>query len=311
MGWLLLALWGIVLLGSPALGQAPAMTITVQRATVVEGPEITLGDLARIEGPAPLVDALRRVVIAPAPPAGEERLLYGTAVRTRLLQEGFEPDRFHLEVPEELRVERAAQHIDVRTLERVVREALRRRLPWPAERSTVRDIRGLRALRVPRGPLQYRVLFSPQADFLGPTAFSLHVLVAGNVEKRLHGTAYIEVQQRLVTLRRPLARGEIIQAEDLQLMPVRLHHLPRRVLTRPEDAIGMRARRPLAANTPPARHRPRAAAAGAERRPGAYQSRKLPCCASPPWGKPWKAASRERPFACATAPRDGKSAPWW
>jgi flagella basal body P-ring formation protein FlgA len=96
--------------------------------------------------------------------------------------------------------------------------------------------------------MRSEVTFPVNTDFLGPTSFTVSFRIAGNLEKRLYGTANIEVTQDIVTTARPLARHEIITAEDLRLTRVSLARLPRRVLMAPKDVIGKRTKRPLQAH---------------------------------------------------------------
>jgi len=243
--WIITAL----LLCFPTAGWGGGLTIEVAREVLVQGPEITIGDLAEVKGSDPkLVAKVQSIVIGQSPPAGEERLLYGGYISTRLKQYGFNPSTLNMRVPEKIRVTRAFQRVESREIEAVVMKAIREQMTWNPQKTTIREIRGIEPITLPPGPVQYDVTFPTTTDFLGPTSFSLSLRVHGNIEKRLYGTAYIEVIQDVVTVTRPVSKNEVIEEEDIRLKRMNLAQVPKRVITDPEEVIGKRAKRPLQAN---------------------------------------------------------------
>ena len=55
----------------PLIAWSTTLTITAQRATVVQGPQITIGDVAEVHGGSPhMADKVRDIVIGQSPPAG-------------------------------------------------------------------------------------------------------------------------------------------------------------------------------------------------------------------------------------------------
>jgi flagella basal body P-ring formation protein FlgA len=195
------------------------------------------------------VARVRNLVIGQSPLAGEERILNGGYITTRLKQHGFPPQDVLLRVPEKIRVTRASQRLELRDIEAAVLRAMRHQSPWKAQKTTLRELRGIEPVILPAGPVQYEVTFPPHANFLGPTSFSLLLRVSGNIEKRLYGSAHIEVFQEVATIARPVARDDVIEAEDIQLKQMNLSHVPSRAVTKPEELIGKRAKKPLPANT--------------------------------------------------------------
>ncbi|RMF90852.1 MAG: flagella basal body P-ring formation protein FlgA [Nitrospinota bacterium] len=240
---------GILLLLNTGKGWGEELTIIVRASAMVSGTEVTIGDLAEIRGgDAKVRSRIAGIVIGQAPPPGEDRILYGGYIYTRLKQYGFDPQSLTIQVPRKIRVTRAFQQIESGTIERVVREAIRRQMPWDPQQTRIREIRGIEPVILPPGAVQYEVTFPGNTDFLGPTSFSLLFRVDGNLEKRLYGTAYIEVMEEVVVLTRPVARHAIITASDIRLQRVNLARIPRGVIRDPAAVIGKRARRPLQAN---------------------------------------------------------------
>jgi flagellar basal body P-ring formation protein FlgA len=229
---------------------AGPVTITVRLQAFVEGAQVTIGDVAEVRGDEPATVAkVRGIVIGQAPPAGEERQVHGGYVITRLRQHGFSSQDIEGEVPDKIRVTRASQRIEAREVETAVLRALHRQISWEPQQTTVQELRGIEAVLLPPGPVEYDVTFPLNSDFLGPTSFTVAFRVTGSVEARQYGTAYIDVTQDVVTTARAIARNEVIEAADVRLTRVNMARVPRRVYTRAEDVIGKRAKRPLQANS--------------------------------------------------------------
>ena len=241
-----LALW-LFSLAPGAWGEP--LTLLGREASVVQGEQITIGDVAEVQGDdAGMVAEVRAIVIGQAPPAGEERFLYGGYLVTRLKQHGFDTEKWQLTVPEKLHVTRASQRLEARDLEVAIQRALQQQMPWEADKMSVREMRGVESVVLPPGKLQYDVTFLGRADFLGPTSFTILLRVNGNVEKRLYGTAYVEVLRDVVTVVRALAKDEVITEDDVRLTQVKLSQPLRQVVSRVADVVGKQARRPLHPN---------------------------------------------------------------
>jgi flagellar basal body P-ring formation protein FlgA len=241
----------VALLCVPLVGWGASIMITVQPEAQIQGPQITLGDVAEIQGePADTVARMRQVRLGQAPPAGVERLLSKSTIVTQLKHQGLWTQELQFQGALQSRVMRASQRLDPQHMEPVVRQALSRRLPQTTQPTSIRNIRGLRPVFVPLGPVQYEVTLPGRHGLLGPTSFTLTIQVAGKVEKQLHGAATIAVAQEVVSLVRPVAQGEIITADAVSRTQVPVTRPLRQVVTQPGDVIGKHARRSLAGNTP-------------------------------------------------------------
>jgi flagella basal body P-ring formation protein FlgA len=242
-------LMGILLCGAPA-AYAKTLAITVRPQAFVEGPQITVGDVAEIHGDGPsTVAKIRQIVIGQSPPAGEERNVPAGYIMTRLKQHGFSDADVEIEGPEKIRITRAFQRIEPRDVETAVMQAIQQHMPWDPQQTTVHELRGVEAVLLPPGPVEYDVTFPLNSDFLGPTSFTVAFRVAGNVEARQYGTAYIEVTQDVVTTARPIARNDIIEAADVRLTRMNMARVSAQVHRHAEDVVGKRAKRALQANT--------------------------------------------------------------
>jgi len=247
----LLSLSVVALICVPLVGWGASIVLTVPPEAQVQGPQLTLGDVAEIQGePADTVSRMRQVLLGQAPPAGVERLLSKSTLITQLKHQGLWTPELQFQGALQIRVMRASQRLDPQHMETVVRQALSRRLPQTMQPTSIRDIRGLSPVCVPLGPVQYEVTVPGRHGWLGPTSFTLTIQVAGKVEKQLHGTATIAVTQEVVSLVRPVAQGEIITPDAVSRTQVQVTQPLRQVATQPEDVIGKHARRSLAGNAP-------------------------------------------------------------
>jgi flagella basal body P-ring formation protein FlgA len=249
--WLMLSLSMVALLGVPLGGWGAPIVITVASEAQVQGPKITLGEVAELQGePADTVARMRQVILGQAPSAGVERQLSQSSIVTQLKHQGFALQSVQLQGAPQVRVRRAVQRLDPQPMEAVVRQALSRRLSQTPRRTSIGDIRGLSTVFVPPGPVQYEVTVPERKALLGPTPFTLAIHVAGKVEKQLNGTAYIAMTQEVVSLVRPVAQDEIITADAVSRTQVQVTHPMRQAVAQPQDVIGKRARRSLAGNVP-------------------------------------------------------------
>jgi flagella basal body P-ring formation protein FlgA len=247
----LLSLSIVALLCVPLVGWGASIVITMPPEAQVQGPQIILGDVAEIQGePADTVARLRQVLLGQAPPAGVARLLSKSTLVTQLKHQGLWTQELQFQGALQSRVRRASQRLEPQHMETVVRQALSRRPPQTTQPTSIRDIRGLRPVFVPLGPVQYEVTLPGRHRLLGPTSFTLTIQVAGKVAKQLHGTATIAVAQEVVRLVRPVAQGEIITADAVSRTQVPVTQPLRQMMIQPEDVIGKHARRSLAGNVP-------------------------------------------------------------
>jgi flagella basal body P-ring formation protein FlgA len=247
----LLSLSIVVLLGVPPGGWGASIVITVPPEAQVQGPQITLGDVAEIQGePTDTVTRLRHVLLGQAPPAGVARLLSRSTLITQLKHQGLWTPELQFQGALQSRVRRASQRLDPQHLETVVRQALRRRLSQTSPRASLGDIRGLSPVFVPLGPVEYEVTLPGRPMRPGSTSFTLTIQVAGKVAKQLRGTATVAMAQEVVSLVRPVAQGAIITPDAVSRTQIQVTQPLRQVLTQPEDIIGKRARRSLAGHTP-------------------------------------------------------------
>src|SRR5262245_14781740 len=158
----------VALLCVPLAGWGASIVITVPPEAQVQGPQITLGDVAEIQGePADMVSRMRQVRLGQAPPAGVARLLSKSTLVTQLKHQGLWTPELQFQGALQIRVMRASQRLEPQHMETVVRQALSRRLPQTTQPTSIRAIRGLSPVFVPLGPVQYEVTVPGRNGWLG------------------------------------------------------------------------------------------------------------------------------------------------
>jgi flagella basal body P-ring formation protein FlgA len=222
--------------------------VSVAREATVSGEVIHLGEIAVLEGEA--AERLGGVVIGAAPAAGESRRLDGRLVLQALRREGVDLDALAYTVPPALQVRRSAQEVDPGTVRAAIERFLAETVGAEGGEAVLRAVEVPGPIRIPSGDYEVRVATPPGTALVGRVRLQIEVLVDGRPAKSVWVTADVGLVAPVVVLRRPVARGEAIAAEDLTVDRRDLAGAPRGVLVRVEEAAGMVARAALPAWTP-------------------------------------------------------------
>jgi flagella basal body P-ring formation protein FlgA len=242
----LLAILGAALL-LVAVSAAARGRIVVARDATVPAATIRLGDVASLEGDAV---ALADVTLGAAPVTGDARALDGNTVLAALRRAGADLDAIAYTIPATVRVRRASQEVG----ETAAREAIERFLDETVRAeggdAVLRAVEVPGVVRIPSGPYETRVTAPAGAALVGRTRLQVDFLVDGRPEKTMWVGVEIGVWGDVVVLKRSVAHGETIAAEDLAVDRRDLAQTPRGALTDVDEATGRVARVPLAAFAP-------------------------------------------------------------
>jgi flagellar basal body P-ring formation protein FlgA len=224
-------------------GAADQGRIVVQRAAVVDGPTIRLGDVARLEGSAA---SLADVDLGPAPAAGEPRRLDGAAILRRLEQAGMDASATRYAIPATVRVERTAQEVSADEIKTAVLNVAADALPAG---ETIRDLAVAGPVRIPAGAYEARVSTSANGR-PGRRRFDVQLVSDGAVLATVPVTARTDARGPVLVTKQPMARGAILKPSDVAVEQRNAHDVPNDALTAPEQAIGMETKVALAAAAP-------------------------------------------------------------
>ena len=172
----------IAAIGS-ALHAATLSTITVLPRVSVIGPKILLSDLLSPEGLDLLKNAnLQTTVVGLSPLPGKSRIVDTRTVQAKLIELGITADRYNVQLPQEIRVDRQVQTIDAARIEDFIRNDFLTTLPWDDARLVEMTIP--EPVTLPVG--QIEMTFQPPArtDFARPFYLSMEFRVDGQTVKR-------------------------------------------------------------------------------------------------------------------------------
>jgi flagella basal body P-ring formation protein FlgA len=239
----------VVLLTAAAWGAGPTSVRVFDRAEI-DGDQLLLGAIARVDGDdARQVHALREVILGRSPLPGKSRTLDEALIRMRLKQAGFDPAEIDLQVPGEVQISRGTVEVDRERIEAIASAWIGDRLRERGlERAQVRGIRGAESLLLPRGRISWEISAPRHTPLAGSVPLAVIFKVDDEAERRVNLTAVVEARVQAVVSTRPLGRFKPIEAGDLELRELDLAGLPADYIADPELVIGKRTRRAVDAN---------------------------------------------------------------
>jgi len=104
------------------------VNVRVAAEATVQGNEITLGDVATVQGDEALARRLRKLIIGPAPLPGSNQRLDPGYLRLRLGEAQLEPSKVNLVIPDEVLVTRAYQVLTGAAIVEAASREVRQRL---------------------------------------------------------------------------------------------------------------------------------------------------------------------------------------
>lgn len=225
--------------------QAPMMkteplTITLHEEALVEGPTITLGDLASLSGDGG--DSLARIEINPAPVPGNSRNLTASLIEARIRNAGLEPGAFEVRGPRVVKTTRAHQTLSHRRIEQELEHHILMEMPWDPALAVVDLMVPEQELTLPPGVLDFQWHTNPRYNYLGLGAFRVDVLVDGERERTVLCRANIEAFGEVIVAATQITRGQPLGAGHLRVERHGLSNLPPGAYQHMDEVVGLVAR---------------------------------------------------------------------
>src|SRR5579875_3022444 len=220
--WLLV---GVLALAGEVAGAAGRLTIAPE--ATVTGEEVRLRDVAALDG------------------AGEVRLFDGALVLGKLKRAGLDPRMVTYDIPAVFRVRRAAQEVSETAVRAAIEAFLAERLGPGATDTVLRTVEVPGPIRLPVGSFTTHVSAPAGAELLGRVRLALEFVMDDRPVRTAWVTADLARFGPVVLVRRSLARGEVITADDVEVDRRDLSQVPRDTFTAPADAVGLVVRTPL------------------------------------------------------------------
>ncbi len=215
-----------------------ASTIRVQGRSevVVTESSIRLGDIAQIDSPNVQDDEaviqLKKISVGASPKAGETAMLEGSKILEKLQEQGVRLNALRYSLPRQVVVTRAFREVKMDELERTLTSFL----ASSGRQFDVKQIVMDKPIRVPTDSYGLEVvsLRTTQPGHIGVDYKS----VAGSDEVRFQLRAVADEWRLMPVATRPLAKGIMITASDIQLQKVNGTSVGRDALENIGDLIG-------------------------------------------------------------------------
>jgi flagella basal body P-ring formation protein FlgA len=208
----------LVLALVPAMAAAAAAPIVVRLAqdALVHGDDVILSDIAEIEGAGPLVDWLRAMRVAPAPPVGATQPVTADAIRTRLAPH---MPRVQLTGAARVNVTRAFQMVRGADLIDAVRREARARLDTAeakGEPSALVPISRPEDVRVPTGEVELDTRLHESAAGAPTVIATVTVRVNNRERHQAVLTFQLARMVSVIVVTRPLEPRRTLAADDFR-----------------------------------------------------------------------------------------------
>ena len=236
----------IVALGTAVILSSPvhALEIRVKSQATVTGDTVSLADIASF---FPETDArvarLSGINVTSSPAPGNSFRLNGHFLNYKIGSALGEDDGIQLKVPDSLWIQRTAQEITEGDLEKIFKEHVKGRSPWPAEKIVFERISTPGTIFLPQGTVQWEVAEKGDLRNLGHVALTVSFLVEGRQVRKVALSGKVGVVREVVKAEKQIEAGALISEDDLILVREERSHLRRDAATSLEDVVGKRATR--------------------------------------------------------------------
>jgi len=244
---ILLAALVLLLVVWPTLAAA-AVVVRVAPETTVQGNEITLGDVATVQGDEPLARRLRKVVLGPAPLPGASQRLDPGNLRLRLGEAQLDPARLQIVTPDEIIVTRAFQVLTGADVVEAAGRQVRKRLeaqpdahgPWAVVAASRPG-----DLRIPTGAVELIAQVQGEPSMQSSVGATVAIKVDGRPFQTVPLSLRVGRFQDVVVAARPLDPRAPLAAGDLRLITRASTELPEGALLTMPDVSDLDVTRPV------------------------------------------------------------------
>ena len=220
-----------------------------EKAVVAED-KIYLGQICTVTGKnGEGVRSLEKILLGKAPQPGNVRRIDVDYIRLRLKQADLDLSKITLRVPHNIEVARATVTVSRKEIKKAVYDYIRANIPWDKDRVRINSVQVDSDVVLPKGNVSYRIEPLRNTDFRGKVPLPIHFSVNGLFQKRILAMADISVLAEVVVLRKSVSRYHRITDHDIELREKDLSGTRSNVITDPEEVLGQRAKRSIAAGT--------------------------------------------------------------
>lgn len=240
----------LCIFASAVFGQSK-LTIRIPAEISIEADQVTLGDIAVINGDDANSERAGRISLGFSPRVGMTREISRDSILLALAAAGFAHSEIALNTPAKILVKRTAQSVPQNALRAAVEKAI---LPQFESKNVSAKITKLELpenIELPTGSIEICVANFPGiTNFLAPSIISLEIRVDGKVLRRISANVTVEAFASVLTLTRDLASGTRITGFDVQTKNVRLEKSISSYLRDPSELAGKKLLKNLTESSP-------------------------------------------------------------
>jgi flagella basal body P-ring formation protein FlgA len=197
------------------VGAAELPRVTLNSEASVVGPNIVVSDLLTEDSKRLLAGkSLEAVSLSVSPLPGKAKLLDLRAVRDKLTEVGITSDRYSIQIPEQIRVDRRAQLVLPREIQERIEHDFLPGLPWEEVRLVELDIR--EPIALPLGDLFLRFQQPARTDLARPFYLAIDFVVDGQTVKHGYFKAALSILHTVAVADKELAPSAGVTAEDIR-----------------------------------------------------------------------------------------------
>ncbi len=240
----------LTLAASPVGAATSPLSVVLRDVVTIDSEDVHLGQIALVSGADEgLRQSLAAMIILPAPQPGETRSISAERVRIALQQCTEIPPDCIFGGAGAVAVTRGHTKVSAAELERLAVDHVLSHLPYPRHDVTIVNVSAGGDLILPRGRLHFDIRPVAEADYIGNVPLAVEAFVDGKPAQRTMVTVTSEVLAPVVMSRRPLARHQVIKAEDVVVGRMDLARAPTGGFSDPAQVVGQRASRMISAQT--------------------------------------------------------------
>ena len=226
------------------------ITIRIPDRVEVDTADVSLGQMAQITGSASdRIEHLKRMVLGRSPLAGQTRTLSRDYILLRLRQSGYDPAALSVRAPATITLTRRAVCISAADLEMMAREYVNANPPFTGSELTITAVRTPGDVMLPTGDIRHEIQYLPQTRPSGTLPLTVFFMTDGKPVKRVQVTVNVVMVKSVPVTRRPIARYQLIQEDDLMMQAMDVTRLPANTVMAYEEIKGQRARRNIGPRT--------------------------------------------------------------
>lgn len=220
--------------------------VTLKQDAYVKGKKVLLGEIATIEGPD--ASALAGIQITASAIPGSARRIDASLLRSRIANAGYKDASVALKGTPRVTATTLSMELSSEILSEELRNHLYDTMPWAVEDTQMDILIPRGRCVVSDGDFAIRWSVSPSYKYLGQTNIRGDIVVDGVNEKTVYAKVSIKAYAQVLVTQRSIARGERINAANVQLEKRELSKLQNGVYFDLDELNGAVAKSTLSEN---------------------------------------------------------------